>query len=72
MKLKTVYFVGMLLTAVACVYFSFEAKPVMPLWHWFGYTFSIGDPIENWIPKLSFVTFLFLYLRELGIQNKKS
>lgn len=72
MKLKTLYFSVMLLSAVTCIYFAFEAKPVMPLWHWFGYTFSIGHPLENWVPKLLFGCSLFLYLRELARQNKKS
>jgi hypothetical protein len=72
MKRKTIYFVGMVLGGLACIYFAFEAKPVFKLWHWFGYTFSIGNPVENWVPKLSFATFLMLYLRELGRENKKS
>jgi len=62
----------MLLSGAACLFMSFEAKPVVPLWHWFGYRFSIGNPIENWIPKLSFAIFLFLFLRQLGRENKQS
>ena len=72
MKLKTIYFLGMLLSAVVCIYLAFETKPIVPLWHWFGYTYSIGNPLENWIPKLSFGVFLFLFLRQLGIENKES
>ena len=72
MKLKMVYLLGMLLSAVVTLYFSFEAKPVLPLWHWFGYRFSIGSPIENWIPKFSFLIFLILYLAQLNKETKKS
>jgi hypothetical protein len=72
MKLKTIYLLGMLLSAVVCIYCSFEAKAVVPLWSWFGYKFSMGNPLDNWAPKLSFAIFLFFFIREVNKESKES
>ena len=70
MTTKKISVIGMIVSAIIALYFSFEAAPVVKLWHWFGYTFSMGNPLENFIPKLSFALFLVLFL--VSSQREKS
>jgi hypothetical protein len=64
MKRKNWLLIGMIITGSVILYSSFGAAPMVPLWKWFGYTFSIGYPTDNLGLKVLFGALLGAWFME--------